>query len=90
MDSERNKKGTTGSGHYYADAKMLAALLSQEGEAEVAEYIRAVMEGGSSATEILMGLRHWCQQALDQGRAGKQTTRARIKEFVKALESVLS
>lgn len=75
---------------YYADARTLAALLSQEGETQVAEHLRDVMEGGSTATEILMGLRYRCQQALDQGRAGSQTTRARIKEFVKALESVLS
>ena len=74
---------------YYADAKILADLLSREGEADAAKQIRGVMEEGFTGTEILMGLRYECQQALDAGRTGSQTTEARMREFVKALEAAL-
>lgn len=56
---------------YYSEARRLASLLEQEGLTTHAGAITEVLEGGSTASEILMGLRFHIDRA---SKEASQTT----------------
>ena len=61
---------------YYAEARAICEELQAAGRDALAEDLLEALEGGSTATEILMGLRWNLQKALavevDLGRARKK------------------
>jgi len=74
---------------FYEDGRVIADLLTREGEEEVAKKLREVIDGASTGTEIAMGLRFHCKEALDAGRTGDATTTARVRQFVETLAAAL-
>lgn len=49
---------------YYGEAKDIASLLAKDGDKKSAELIIEKIEAGSTATEILMGVRWAIQECL--------------------------
>lgn len=74
---------------YYKDAREIAARLVQDGLSEEARSLLDAIEGGATATEILMALR-WHLEHIDRSDpATSQETRRRIRDLSKALHTAL-
>jgi hypothetical protein len=75
---------------YYGEAQQIVSALKSEGLCSEAEAVRAVLEAGSTATEILMGVRWHLQQILRANQTTDLTTKLRIRRLVEELDKVLS
>jgi len=74
----------------YIEARRVAAPLVREGEQVLADQVIEALEGGSTATEILMGLRFRLQEALNAGRTGRETTTGQVRSLLRALSEALA
>ena len=73
----------------YSEARSLAITLRKDGFADWASKLEDIVDGGATATEILMGLRWIAGQVL--GDAGlDQATRLRLENLRAAANSLLA
>jgi hypothetical protein len=71
---------------YYAEARGIAVALFERGETDWSDRIEEAIEGGATATEILMRLRHTLRELLRSGVApGDQP----VEQLVRQLDDVL-
>lgn len=73
---------------YYHEARRIAGVLRKEGLADVATAVEEAMDGGSMATEILMGIRFNLEKAMP--RASDTTAsqiRSLLHEVTRALDT---
>jgi hypothetical protein len=73
----------------YSEARSLAITLRKEGLADWASKLDDIVDGGATATEILMGLRWTAGQILD-GSQLNQSTRVRLENLRAAANSLLA
>lgn len=71
---------------YYQEARRIAGLLRKEGLAEAASAVEEAIDGGSMATEILMGIRFNLEEVLPQA---SETTASQIRSLVKEVTRAL-
>ena len=75
---------------YYADSRALGVDLWEAGFKDWADRIDAVIEGGSTSSEILMGLR-WTLTQLDAEEQDlPQSLRLRAESLRNEIDAVLS
>jgi len=75
---------------YYADAIEISAALAAEGRSRDAEAIRATVNDGSTATEILMGIRWHLRKLVDQKIVLRRETAERVTRLLTQLDIELS
>jgi hypothetical protein len=75
---------------YYAVTNEIIVALEAEGLTSEATALRDVMEAGSTATEILMGIRWHLQKIDGANRTTNITTKRQIRELITELDRVLS
>ena len=75
---------------YYAEADEVMNELDAEGLTVEAESLRNIIAGGSTATEILMGLRWELRQIDDANKVADMTAKRRIRKLIAELDRVLS
>ena len=72
-----------------SEARSLAVSLRGGGLGDWASKLEDIVDGGSTATEILMGLRWTAGQILDDPRLD-QATRSRLESLRAAVDSLLA
>ena len=75
---------------YYADTQRIIEALASEGLLTEAQALTNVMGAGSTATEILMGIRWQLQQIEAANRTANTETKKRIRDLIMALSHELS
>ncbi|ANM30463.1 hypothetical protein ABI59_14125 [Acidobacteria bacterium Mor1] len=73
---------------YYAEAEVVCQDLERSGRPDLAQGLRDAKARGSTATEILMGLRWKLQQALEE-EAGLGSAEVSVRALKKSLDEVL-
>jgi len=73
----------------YEESEQLAKSLVERGEADAAQRIRDAIEGGSTSSEILFGLRWEFDRLLDRGASGDTELAAWIADLREAVEEAL-
>jgi hypothetical protein len=75
---------------FYAEAERIADDLTSEGLVAEADDLRNVIVTGSTATEILMGVR-WHLQNIDRtNKTANVSTKRKIRELLAELNQVLA
>lgn len=72
---------------YYLEARRIARLLRQEGLLAEAGAVEEAIDGGATATEILMGIRFALERAAPKV---SDTTAVQISSLMSELDAVLS
>lgn len=72
---------------YYSEARRIAGLLRAEGLAAEAQAIEETIDGGSTASEILMGIRFHLEKAM---RRASQTTSRQISTLITEVSKALA
>jgi hypothetical protein len=75
---------------YYAEAASLAGRLDAEHRNDWAERLRAAIAEGSTATEILMGLRRHLQRLRDSGVTLSDGSKYHLDELLRELQRALA
>jgi len=74
---------------YYEEAREIAVRLEQDGLKTEAKFLVDAIEGGATATEILMALRWHLERIEGSNPATSLETRRRIRDLSKALNTAL-
>jgi len=75
---------------YYGDAMEIAEALASEGRAPEAEAIRTTVSQGSTATEILMGVRWHLRNLIEDRAILRRETADRVSRLLTQLDAELS
>jgi hypothetical protein len=73
----------------YGESKQLAEALRVRGEPEAAQRVDDAIDGGSTSSEILFGLRWEFDRLLDRGAGGDAKLAAWIADLRNAVEKAL-
>ena len=74
----------------YQESEQLAQALTERGESEAAQRIQDVIDGGSTSSEILFGLRWEFERLLDRGAGGDVEIAAWVADLRAGVEDALA
>ena len=74
----------------YHESKQLAEALRARGEGEAAQRVCDTIDGGSTGTEILFGLRWEFDRVLEEGASGDPELSAWIADLREEIENALA